>query len=82
MTDAQAAIKKGSKKAPKKVAKKAAPKGKTTGGIPLKRILPASMDAKVARRKLRKAGIKGHTAQSRWEFSEAQVSEVKKVLGI
>lgn len=56
------------------------PKTATTGHA-LKAIV-GTMDTKLARRKLRKAGIAGHDAKARWVFTDAQLVEVRKVLGI
>ena len=85
------AKKTGKKKVVKKVTvKKVTAKKSTTGTVktkskdsnllPLKRILPADMDAKLARKKLRAAGIKGHDPKARWEFTEAGAEAALKIL--
>jgi hypothetical protein len=73
------------KKVSKKVAKKKVVKKvvkKTTGNtVSLKAICTElKVDPKVARRKLRAAGLKGHDAKSRWEFTQAQAKKARELL--
>jgi hypothetical protein len=72
---------KSSKKVSKKTtAKKVATKS-ANGLIPLKKICQQlKLDPKMARRKLRDEGVKGHDAKSRWQFTAAQAKRVKAVL--
>ena len=65
------------KKAP---AKKAAPAAKSNL-TPLKAIVPDGMDTRIARRKLRKAGIVGnHDSKARWEFTATEAKKVQEFL--
>jgi hypothetical protein len=69
------------RKAPaKKVAKKVAKK--TTGNrIPLKKLCQElKLDPKMARRKLRAAGLSGHDPKARWDFTAAQATKAKAIL--
>lgn len=71
------------KAAVKKVAtptKKAATS--VNGLIPLKKLLPASMDARLARKKLRDAKLNFHLHGNRWEFTADQAKRAREVLGI
>ena len=65
-------------------AKKAAPAKKApvakSNLTPLKTIVPDGMDTRIARRKLRKAGLAGHDAKARWEFTAAEVKKVQEIL--
>ena len=86
-TPAKAPVK---KTTAKKTTKKApAKKQRTTGSkpaasksniLPLKKILPAGMDPKVARRKLRAANFSGHDSRARWEFTPAQAKKAQEIL--
>lgn len=72
------------RKSSKKVSKKTSAKkvaAKANGMIPLKRICQQlKLDPKMARRKLRAEGVKGHDSKSRWEFTAAQAKRAKAVL--
>lgn len=88
---AKMATRKGSKKRTstkkaRKVTKKAAGK-KANGLIPLKTLLGTKYTpekAKLARRKLRAdtAMAKIHSTKGRWEFTKAQATKAKAVLGL
>ena len=49
--------------------------------MPLKKICQKlKLDPKMARRKLRAEGIKGHSAKARWEFTAVQAKKVTAIL--
>jgi len=75
------AKRKSSKKVSKKTSAKKVTRKKANGLIPLKKICQQlKLDPKMARRKLRAEGVKGHSAKSRWEFTAAQAKRAKAVL--
>ncbi len=77
------AQRKGTKAAKKTTTKPAAKKAPASNVVSLKELLrDTDLDARLARRKLRAAGLKGHDPKARWEFSKAQVPAAKKALGI
>jgi len=68
------------KRPAKKVAKKVATK-KASNRIPLKKLCSKlDIDPKMARRKLRAAGLAGHDPKSRWEFTATQAKKAEAVL--
>lgn len=73
------------RKVAKKVSKKAAPakvaKKSTGEGIALKTLLgKVKMEGKLARRKLRAAGLSFHDPKARWTFTPAQAEKALEVL--
>ena len=58
---------------------KAATNGATKGKVALKAILPKGMEAKKARRILRKSGLP-HELGGRWEFTKVQATKAKAEL--
>lgn len=80
MATAKSKRKTSKKRGAKKVSKKVAAK-KANGAIPLKKICQQlKLDPKMARRKLRAAGLRGHDPKARWEFTPAQAKKAKAVL--
>lgn len=63
-----------------KTARRTQSEASSSNLIPLKKILPPGMDPKVARKKLRNAGIQGHSPKSRWEFDEKGKKQALKIL--
>lgn len=68
------------RKTAKKVSAKKVTK-KTGNRIPLKKLCQElKIDPKMARRKLRAAGLAGHDPKARWDFTAAQAKKAKEVL--
>ena len=73
---------KGKKSTKKVTAKKVTAKKVTASNLtPLKKICQKlKLDPKMARRKLRAEGVKGHDAKARWEFTAVQPKKVTAIL--
>ncbi len=77
------ATKKVTKKVTKKTTAKKVGKKKASNLVPLKKLCSVlKIDTKLARRKLRadKAMAKIHATKGRWEFTDAQAKQARKVL--